>query len=165
MVEPWAYTGLMRTGFLFGLMVLASPVFGQGSIFPDKAAKEAVKQIDPETVSSESRAFLKMKMKNHVKDMKDLSVAVATIKLADVERLAQGIANQPRLDPTAGPANHLPPQFFELQNLLKKTAQELADAGKANDMHASLEKYRELVGQCVSCHAVFRAQVQSPTKK
>lgn len=161
-----AYTEAMRTGLLFGLVAVASPVFAQGSIFPDKATKEVMKQFEPESVSSEARAFLKMKMKNHVKDMKDLSVAVATIKLGDVERLAQGIANQPRLDPNVGQATQLPPQFFELQNLLKQTAQELADAGKANDMHASVDKYRELVGQCVACHAAFRAQVQAaPMKK
>lgn len=153
----------MRTFFFAALF--ATTALAQGSIFPDEATKDAAKQFEPENVSAGSRAFLKSKMKNHMKEMKDLSLAVATVKLSEVQRLAQLVANQPRLDPATGAANQLPPRFFELQELLKKTAQDLADAGKASDLKTSLEKYQALVGQCVMCHAAFKAQVVAAGKK
>ena len=43
------------------------------------------------------------------------------MKLSEVQRLALDIANEPRLDPSAGAAEKLPPRFFELQDVLKKT--------------------------------------------
>lgn len=137
-------------------VVFSSGALAQGSTAAPKALPEPVKQLEPEVVSAEAKAFLKFKMKNHIKDMKNLSVAMATVKLHEVQRLAQDIANQPRLDPATGPAAKLPPRFFELQDLLKKTAQELADAGKDNQLGTSLEKYQQLVAQCVACHAAFK---------
>jgi hypothetical protein len=150
----------MRT--LISLCLVAVPAFAQDtSIFPDKTTRDA-RQVSPDLITEETRAFLKAKMKGHNKDMRDLSIAVATVKMSEVQRLAQGVANMPRLDPAGGPAAKLPARFFELQDLLRKTAQDLADAGKANDMTVSLAKYQELIGHCVVCHATFKAQVQKP---
>ena len=147
----------MRTLLL--LVALAAPAFAQGSIFPDKNLKRAAKQLKADTVSEEARAFLKLKMKNHSKEMQELSVAVATVKLSDVQRLAQDIANEPRLDSSVGPAMKLPARFFELQEELRKQAQALSEAGRANEMSGTLEKYSEVVETCMACHAAFRAQL------
>jgi hypothetical protein len=150
----------MRTPLLATLVAaLALPAFAQESIFPNKATVKAAKQLEPETLSTESKAFLKGKMKSHIKDMKDLSIAVAILKAAEVQRLAQGIANAPRLDKSMGESSKLPDRFFELQDELKKNAQAVSDAGKANDTNAMLSTYQELIGTCVSCHASFRLQV------
>lgn len=149
------------------LAVFAAPAFAQGSIFPDEATKKAARLLEPGAISEENRDFLRSKMKDHSKEMKDLSVSVATVKLADVQRLAQAMANEPRLDRAVGPAAKLPARFFELQDLLRKTSQELADTAKANDMSATSLKYHQVVELCVSCHASFKAQVQhtTPTKR
>ncbi|MFZ5443473.1 MAG: cytochrome c [Myxococcota bacterium] len=154
----------MRTLIL--LAVFAAPAFAQGSIFPDEATKKAARLLEPGSVSEENRAFLRTKMKDHSKEMKELSVAVATVKLSDAQRLAQAMANEPRLDRSSGAATKLPARFFELQELLRKTSQELADAAKANDLAATSTKYHQVVELCVSCHGSFKAQVQAaPTKK
>lgn len=145
----------MRT-LLALVIVVAASSFAQGSIFPDEKTKKAAKQLEPANVSEESRAFLKTKMKNHNKEMKELSIAVATVKLTEVQRLAQDIANQPRLDATTGPAAKLPPRFFELQEELKTNAQALADAAKANEMSNSEAKYAQVMGTCMACHAAFK---------
>lgn len=145
--------------------LFAVPAFAQGSVFPDQATKDAARKFEPEKVSEESRAFLKSKMKSHIKDMKDLSIAVATIRATEVQRLAQGIANQPRLDKTTAEANQLPVRFFELQDELKKNAQTLSDAGKANSMDGMLSGYQNLVSTCMQCHAAFKAQVVQAGEK
>jgi hypothetical protein len=145
---------------LFLVLVVSGSAFAQGSIFPDQATRDAAKKFAPENVSEGSRAFLKSKMKNHIKDMKELSIAVATIQAAEVQRLAQGVANTARLDRSTGPANQLPERFFELQDELKKNGQALADAGKANSMDGMLTNYQNLVSTCMQCHAAFKAQVQ-----
>lgn len=147
----------MRTILLLAALV-AVPAFAQGSIFPDKATKKMARQLEASTVSEDVRAFLKLKMKNHAKEMKDLSVAVATVNLEEASQLAQDIANQPRLDPSVGAAVKLPPRFFELQALEKKSAQELAYAAKANEMSGTLEKYGQLVEHCMACHAAFKTK-------
>lgn len=150
----------MRTPLLATLVaVLALPAVAEESIFPSKATVKAAKQLEPHELSAENKTFLKGKMKNHIKDMKELSIAVAILKASEVQRLAQGIANAPRLDKSLGPASQLPDRFFELQDELKKNAQAVSDAGKANDMNAMLSTYQELIGTCVTCHASFRTQV------
>lgn len=148
----------MRT-ILFLVALVAAPAFAQGSIFPSKTTKRLARQLEPGNVSEEVKAFLKASMKDHAKEMKDLSVAVAIVNFADTQRLAQAIANQPRLDPSIGPAAKLPPRYFELQALQKKTAQDLSDVAKGNDMSATLERYSELVEHCMACHAAFKTQV------
>jgi hypothetical protein len=152
----------MRTLFLLALV--AVPALAQNSIYPDESSKKAARQLEPESLSAESKAFLKGKMKSHIKDMRDLSIAVALVNLSEVQRLAQGIANAPRLDSAMGPASQLPSLFFDMQNQLRKTAQELSDAGKAGDMNGSIEKYQSLIAQCAACHATFKAQLASIKK-
>lgn len=149
----------MRTILLLAALVAASAL-AQGSIFPNKGTKKAAKLLEASTVSEDVRAFLQVKMKNHAKEMKDLSVAVATVNFVEVQQLAQDIANEPRLDPAVGPSAKLPARFFELQDVGKKSAQDLADAAKAGEMSGSLEKYNQVVENCMACHAAFKTTVK-----
>ncbi len=144
--------------FLSSLLLVLSalPAFAQADIFPDKATKRAVRQLEPGTVSAENRSFLKGKMKSHNKDMRDLTIAVATLRMNEVERFAQGLANEPRLDRSMGTASKLPDRFFDVQDQLKKTAQALADAGKADNVTLVVDTFHELMAQCVACHASFK---------
>lgn len=144
----------MRTLLL--ISVLAAPALAQGSIFPNPNTKKAAKQLELANVSEESKTFIKTKMKNHGKELQDLSVAVVTLRLPEVQRLAQDIANQPRLDSNAGPAMKLPPRFFELQDDLRKNAQALADSAKANDASVTHEKFSQVMENCMTCHAAFK---------
>ena len=148
----------MRKILLLAALV-AAPAFAQGSIFPDKATRKAARQLEAVTISEDVRAFLKGKMKEHGRQVKELSVALATLRFGEVQRLAQDIANEPRIDASVGPAMKLPPRFFELQEEMKKKAQALSDAAKADQMSGSLEKYTLVVEGCMACHAAFKAQV------
>ena len=146
----------MRTLLAILTFVAASAAFAQGSVFPDANTRKAAAQLEPANVSQEARAFLKTKMKNHGKEMKDLSVAVATVNLAQVQKLAQDIANQPRLDSSTGPAAKLPPRFFELQDELRTNAQGLADSAKAGEMSGTHAKFSAVMENCMACHAAFK---------
>lgn len=137
------------------IAALAAPAFAQGSIFPDKNLKKAARQLEASTISEDGRALLKQKMKSHAKEAEKLSVAVATVRLAEVQRLAQDIALEPRLDPAAGAAVKLPPRFFELQDELRKRSEALSEAARANELSGTLEKYGQLVETCTACHAAF----------
>ena len=141
------------------IAALAAPAFAQGSIFPDKNLKKAARQLEPSSISEDARALLKQKMKSHAKEAEKLSVAVATVRLSEVQRLARDISLEPRLDPAAGAAVKLPPRFFELQDELKKRSEALVEAAKADEMSGTLEKYGQLVETCMACHAAFIQQV------
>lgn len=149
----------MNTRLMVALVVLSLPAVAEDGT-PAVEIGKIPRQLEAETLSDASRVFLKTKMKNHVKDMKELSIAVAIMKMTEVQRLAQGVANAPRLDPTVGPAAQLPPRFFELQNELKKNAQAVSDAGKANDANGVLSHYQALIATCTTCHLSFKAQVE-----
>ena len=144
---------------VIAFVVVSLPVAAEDAV-PEVEIGKIPKQLEAETLTDASRAFLKMKMKNHVKDMKELSIAVAIMKMSEVQRLAQNVANAPRLDPVVGPAAQLPTRFFDLQNELKKNAQALSDAGKANDANTVLAEYKTLITTCTTCHLSFKAQVE-----
>lgn len=148
----------MRTLLL--VAALAAPAFAQGSIFPDKNLKKAARHLEASAISEDARALLKLKMKNHAKEAEKLAIAVATVRLAEVARIALDISLEPRLDPAAGAAAKLPPRFFELQDELKKRASALSAAAKANEMSGTLEKYGQLMENCMACHAAFSAQLE-----
>ena len=130
-----AQARFMRTVLLVASLV-AAPALAQASIFPDANTKKAARQLELANVSEESRAFIKSKMKNHGKELRDLSIAVATLRLSEVQRLAQGMANEPRLDSSSGPAMKLPPRFFELS--------------------ATEQNFSQVMGNCIACHATFK---------
>ena len=88
---------VMRTINLV-VLLLAAPAFAQGSIFPDKNQKLVARQLEASAITEDVRAFLKLKMKAHAKEMKGLSVAVATVRLGEVQRLAQEDRKSTRLN-------------------------------------------------------------------
>lgn len=147
-----------RAAALVAVLVACSAVsaFAQSSIFPSESTRKAARQFEAQTVLEESRAFLKTKMKNHGAELRDLALAVATLRFSEAQRLAQELANQPRLDPTSGPAMKLPTRFFELQDELKKNAQAVADAAKASSVNDTHAAFSRVVDTCMSCHVAFR---------
>ncbi len=142
------------------IAALAVPAFAQGSIFPDKNLKKAARQLEPSAISEDARALLEQKMKNHATEAEKLSLAVATVRLAEVQRLAKDISLEPRLDPAAGAAVKLPARFFELQDELKKRAEALSNAAAQNEQSGTLERYGQLIENCMACHAAFSQQVE-----
>lgn len=145
-------------------LLLASSALAQDSIFPSKEQKEMARHIDPAAITDESRRFLKGKMKNHSKELRDLSLAVATLDFPKAGRLSQELANQPRLDPAAGPSSKLPEGFFALQNLLKQYAQNMADAARAGEADKLVDQYQYAITVCAACHASFMLQVKGAAK-
>lgn len=137
------------------LACLASSAWAQGSIFPSKQQRELARRLDPSTVSAEARAFVKSKMKAHGRDLRELSMAVATLDFAKAKTAAQGIANQPRFDPAAAGAKALPPEYFALQDALRKVAGELATAADQADGDEMVTTYAHVVQTCASCHHAF----------
>jgi hypothetical protein len=144
----------MRTLLLLSLS-LSSVALAQSSIFPTKQELDAARKLEPDAINDAARRFLKSKMKGHAKDMKDVSVAVATVNFPAVARTAQLIANQPRLDPATGPAASLPQGFFAMQDLLKRSAQGLADSAREENLDQMVEQYQYTVTVCAACHVAF----------
>lgn len=137
---------------------LAPAARAQGSIFPSKQERALARHLDPAAVSAEARTFLKGKMKAHGKDLRELSMAVATLNFVEAKRFAQGIANQPRLDPNTPGANALPADYFALQENLKKLAGELVTSAEQADDQELVTAYAHLVQTCASCHHAFVVQ-------
>lgn len=139
-------------------VTLAPSARAQGNIFPSKQERALARHLDPAAVSTEARAFLKGKMKAHGKDLRELSMAVATLNYVEAKRFAQGIANQPRLDPKTPGANALPADYFALQENLKTLAGELVTIAEQADDQELVTAYAHLVQTCASCHHAFVAQ-------
>lgn len=144
----------MRTLILISLS-LSQAALAQTNVFPTKEELELARKLDPAAVSVDAKKFLKAKMKDHAKDMKDLSVAVATVNYANAAKAAQLVANQPRLDPAAAKAVSLPPTFFSMQDLLRRSAQGLADSAKEGNFDRTVEQYQYVVAVCAVCHVLF----------
>ena len=139
-------------------VTLAPSARAQGSIFPSKQQRTLARHLDPAVVSTEARAFLKAKMKAHGKDLRELSMAVATLNYAEAKRFAQGIANQPRLDQSVKGADVLPADYFVLQDSLKQLAGEVVSTAEQRDDHELVTAYAHLVQTCASCHHAFVAK-------
>jgi len=151
------------------LLAVASLVptvtLAQGSVFPSPDQKKVSRLLQPEEVSAEAHKFLKGQMKNHAKEMNQLSIATATLKYEQVKKLATAISNDPRLDPATGPASKLPKGFFDLQDYLKKRALNLAEVADAKDPDALAASYEDLVVTCMACHWAFLPPESRPAKK
>ncbi|MCC6336285.1 MAG: hypothetical protein IT380_20150 [Myxococcales bacterium] len=147
------------------VIALGGTAFAQGSIFPSKQDRQLAKHLSPDEVSQANRKFLKGKMKAHGKDLKELSMAVATLDYARAAKYAQGIANQARLDPATAGADKL--GYFALQDNLKKLATELVTIANEKDDQELVTAYAHLVQTCASCHHGFVAQkaAETPAEK
>lgn len=136
-----------------------------GSVFPSKAEKEMARLLEPQNVSSEVKSFLKGKMKSHNKDMRDLVLAIATLKYEESKRFAQGIANAPRLDKAAGASVELPPAYFTLQDSLKKQAEAISAACDAKNPEDLAATFSDMMRTCVSCHNAFLVPLRDKPEK
>jgi hypothetical protein len=144
---------------LSAISALAQP----GSVFPTKEEKDMAKLLQEQAMSSEVRAFLKGKMKSHNKDMRDLVMAVATLRFDDAKKWSQGIANTPRLDANSSGKLELPPSFFALQDVLRKQAGAVVTAAEAKNADELVTSFTTMVGTCAGCHKAFMTPVKEKT--
>ncbi|MCU0698318.1 MAG: cytochrome c, partial [Myxococcaceae bacterium] len=145
----------MRRLVFVAVSLASLSTFAQESVFPSKEEKQMARMLEPQQMSADVKAFIKGKMKAHNKDMKDLVLAVATLKYDECRRYAQGIANAPRLDKAAGQSLELPDAFFTLQDGLRKQATALVAACEAKKPDELLSSYNQMMGTCMSCHNAF----------
>ena len=138
------------------VLCLALPAAAQpGSVFPSKEEKEMARLLEPQKVSAEVKNFLKGKMKSHNKDMRDLVLAISTLKYDEAKKFSQGIASAPRLDKSAGPSIDLPPSYFTLQDSLRKQAEAITAACDAKNPDDLATTFSQMMRTCVSCHNAF----------
>ncbi|MDX2010367.1 MAG: cytochrome c [Myxococcaceae bacterium] len=153
----------MRRLILVVVSLLSLSAFAQESVFPSKEEKEMARMLEPQQMSADVKAFIKGKMKAHNKDMKDLVLAVATLKYDECRKYAQGIANAPRLDKASGQSLDLPEAFFSLQDGLRKQATALVAACEAKKPDELLSAYNQMMGTCMSCHNAFLVPLREKT--
>ncbi len=120
---------------------------------------DAPKLKPPAYLPAAARELLVDRMKDHRADMSALTFAVVLLDKANAERLARAIAQSPRIArPTDAPDelnSLLPPRFFELQDQLRRRAEDLATAAKSGDDAAMAKAYGALSETCVACHATY----------
>ena len=142
---------------LLTLLIARRPALAQKSIFPTKSEKDAAKAARARSARNENKAFLKGKMKNHIKDMKDLSIAAA-------DREAQGSrAAGPGHRQRAAPRSQHGRGLEAAHAVLRppgRAQEEGADAGRRwqgqrHETPAS-PATRDLISTCVMCHATFQ---------
>jgi cytochrome c556 len=143
------------------LICLASFVAAaQESVFPSKEEKKMARILEPQEVTTEVKAFLKLKMKLHNKDMRDLVLAVATLKYDEAKRSAQGIANSPRLAEENTPA----PAFKTLQDTLRKDASAVVAACEKKSADELATAFDAMIATCMSCHNAYLVPMREQKK-
>ena len=143
------------------LICLASLVAAaQESVFPSKEERKMARILEPQEVTTEVKAFLKLKMKLHNKDMRDLVLAVATLKYDEAKRSAQGIANSPRLAEENTPA----PAFKTLQDTLRKDASAVVAACEKKSADELATAFDAMIATCMSCHNAYLVPMREQKK-
>ncbi len=143
------------------VLLLSAPALAQpGSVFPSKDEKDMARVLQDQAMSAEVRAFLKSKMRTHNKDMRDLVMAVATLRFDEAKKWAQGIANAPRLDPSQSNKLEFPPAFFALQDSLKKQATSVSQACDAKNSDDLAISFNQMMNTCIGCHKAFMLPIR-----
>jgi cytochrome c556 len=150
----------MRLATLLAALTAVSAVAQPGPVFPSKEEKEMARLLEPQTISSDVKTFLKSKMKSHNKDMRDLVLAIATLKYEEAKKFAQGIATAPRLDRASGASVDLPAAYFSLQDSLKKQAESISAACDAKNPEDLAATFSAMMRTCVSCHNAFLVPIR-----
>ena len=132
----------------------------QESVFPSREEKKMARILEPQEVTADVKAFLKLKMKAHNKDMRDLVLAVATLKYDEAKRYAQGIANSPRLADENTPA----PAFKTLQDTLKKDATAVVAACEKKSADELATAFDAMIATCMSCHNAYLVPMREQKK-
>lgn len=150
----------MRLATLLAALTAISALAQPGPVFPSKEEKEMARLLEPQTISSDVKTFLKSKMKSHNKDMRDLVLAIATLKYDEAKKFAQGIASAPRLDRASGASVDLPAAYFSLQDSLKKQAESISAACDAKNPEDLAATFSAMMRTCVSCHNAFLVPIR-----
>lgn len=147
---------------LFAALLCITSVIAsaQESVFPTKAEKKMARILEQQLVTTEVKTFLKAKMKLHSKDMRDLVLAVATLKYDEAKRYAQGIANSPRLTEENVPA----PAFKVLQDNLRKDANAVIAACDNKSPDELSVAFDSMIATCMSCHNAYLVPLREQKK-
>lgn len=145
---------------LAAVLTLAPVVSDAGA--PKKAPAPTVRKglEAPGYLGPLARGLLKQRMARHGRDMLALTQAVIFLDREATQRLAQTIAEEPRLTrPIAGGADDLntalPERFFVLQDELRSRAKALVEVSRTKDDASLAARFGELTQTCVSCHSTY----------
>lgn len=150
---------LNSRGWVVGAVVAAAVVVGLFFWFL-RRAEEARRLPVPGYLPPTARALLDSQMQLHGHQMAELGWRVVRLDYRGVAELARDLAAGSMLarpiEPDATQLNAaLPVQFFELQDELKASARELAEAAGRNDGRRLASAYSNLSRTCVACHLVY----------
>ncbi len=149
-------------------VLLLAPITGDAQA-PKKPAAPGVRKglQAPGYLSPLARGLLKRRMARHGQDTLALTQAVLLLDRETTQRLAAGIADEPRLTrPIAGGADDLntalPERFFVLQDELRSRAKALLEVSRGNDDESLAARFGELTQTCVSCHSAYLEPAPPP---
>lgn len=107
-----------------------------------------------------ARASLRSRMQNHGDDTENLLWSALMLDYDSTEGIAKIISEEPTLArPTGDDLTTinamLPPAFFDLQDQLNASIQNLQAAAKAKDDTKIASEYANVVKTCIACHSLF----------
>jgi hypothetical protein len=125
---------------------------------PTRVPRPELRQ--PTWLPPEAREMLTRRMLRHAQDMSYLVNGVVLLEHDVVLELSERMAAEPRLGrPAPGEQGTLgallPSRFFDLEDELRERARALGEAARAKDDTGLVHAYGQLVGTCVSCHALY----------
>lgn len=115
----------------------------------------------PEHVSSETRAELTARMRQHGETMSNLIRSVVLLDRPTIRALAGRIADEEIIARASKAMRDkrqlsLPREFFTEQTVLSGTARELAAAAAdGSDDETLAERFSALTRTCVRCHSIY----------
>ena len=95
-------------------------------------------------------------MDRHGSNMTDLVWAATTLDYGSVAQIAYWLSLDVGVPkPLPGSSTPFPPLFFELQEQMHVTAEDLSLAAREEDPSRVAEHYGALVQSCIQCHALY----------
>lgn len=127
---------------------------------PAAAARERPRLERDEPLPELARDLLRKNMMEHGDDMEALLWAALMLDHPSTEAIARQILAEPRMSrptPAAGETlnDWLPERFFELQDRMYESAEELQRAAARKDDLGTASAYARLAETCVTCHSVY----------
>ena len=167
----WAFRIFGRVGVIFAIAGVGLGCRTASKAEPvseDQYAAQTARMLPrrelpaPERLSLTARSLLSRRMENHGFEMTNLMWATLLLDRTAASSITQSILAEPRLSrPITRDGSelnaHLPTAFFDLQDQLVESAEELRAV--ADDQHSSpgelAEAFGRLTNTCVRCHAVY----------
>lgn len=124
----------------------------------------------PHYLPQAARGLLAERMHRHGDDLMGLTKQVVLLAYEDAAATADRIGDEPGLtrprpDELDTLNARLPSAFFDLQDLLRRRARDLAGAARRHDDRAMASAYAELAQSCVTCHSIYLRGPQKPKER